>query len=106
MADWERVMKSLGWVVRSGEAEALGRPGGGWGRCGQGAMRSWVRSRAPGSAEGGQANNRLIHELKCRSPGVADPLLTSHLYFFLKQLALCFGQWMELSNQPQVNWLW
>lgn len=82
MADWERAMKSLGWVVRSGEAEALGRPGGGWGGCGQGAMRSWVRSRAPGPAEGGQESNRPARELKCRSPGMADPLLMSRLYFF------------------------
>ncbi|NWI69641.1 NMS protein, partial [Todus mexicanus] len=31
-----------------------------------------------------------------------DQLLTSDLYF-LKQLALCFSQWMELSNQPQIS---
>ncbi|NXX82867.1 NMS protein, partial [Urocolius indicus] len=30
------------------------------------------------------------------------PLLMSNLYF-LKQLALCFSQWMELSNQPQIS---
>ncbi|NXW58162.1 NMS protein, partial [Eurystomus gularis] len=30
------------------------------------------------------------------------PLLMSDLYF-LKQLALCFSQWMELSNQPQIS---
>ncbi|KAF1401279.1 Neuromedin-S, partial [Eudyptula minor novaehollandiae] len=29
-------------------------------------------------------------------------LLTSNLYF-LKQLALCFSQWMELSDQPQIS---
>ncbi|NXY87423.1 NMS protein, partial [Alcedo cyanopectus] len=34
--------------------------------------------------------------------GVTDPLLMSDLYF-LKQLALCFSQWMELSNQPQIS---
>lgn len=79
MADWERVMKSLGWVVRSGEAEALGRPGGGWGRCGQGAMRSWVRSRAPGSAKGGQANNRAEMQVpRCGRPTVN----VSSLLFF------------------------
>ncbi|NWW96489.1 NMS protein, partial [Rhynochetos jubatus] len=30
------------------------------------------------------------------------PPLTPDLYF-LKQLALCFSQWMELSNQPQIS---
>ncbi|NXT49017.1 NMS protein, partial [Pluvianellus socialis] len=35
------------------------------------------------------------------SPGA--PPLMPHLYFFLKQLALCFSQWMELSNQPQIS---
>ncbi|NWU49354.1 NMS protein, partial [Stercorarius parasiticus] len=29
-------------------------------------------------------------------------LLMSDLYFS-KQLALCFSQWMELSNQPQIS---
>ncbi|NXS46649.1 NMS protein, partial [Balaeniceps rex] len=36
------------------------------------------------------------------SQGMKVPLLISKLYF-LKQLALCFGQWMELSNQPQIS---
>ncbi|NXB28341.1 NMS protein, partial [Eulacestoma nigropectus] len=31
-----------------------------------------------------------------------DPLLMSVLYF-LKQLALCFSQWMEMSDQPQIS---
>ncbi|NXL29235.1 NMS protein, partial [Glaucidium brasilianum] len=31
-----------------------------------------------------------------------DPPLMSNLYF-LKQLALCFSQWMELSDQPQIS---
>ncbi|NWH74077.1 NMS protein, partial [Piaya cayana] len=30
------------------------------------------------------------------------PLLMRDLYF-LKRLALCFSQWMELSNQPQIS---
>ncbi|NXG45012.1 NMS protein, partial [Psilopogon haemacephalus] len=34
--------------------------------------------------------------------GESPALLTSDLYF-LKQLALCFSQWMELSNQPQIS---
>ncbi|NWV45952.1 NMS protein, partial [Daphoenositta chrysoptera] len=29
-------------------------------------------------------------------------LLMSILYF-LKQLALCFSQWMEMSDQPQIS---
>ncbi|NXI05865.1 NMS protein, partial [Pachycephala philippinensis] len=29
-------------------------------------------------------------------------LLMSVLYF-LKQLALCFSQWMEMSDQPQIS---
>ncbi|NXE14370.1 NMS protein, partial [Lophotis ruficrista] len=29
-------------------------------------------------------------------------LLMSDLYF-LKQLALCFSQWMELPDQPQIS---
>ncbi|NWR31479.1 NMS protein, partial [Tachuris rubrigastra] len=29
-------------------------------------------------------------------------LLMSNLYF-LKQLALCFSQWMEMSNEPQIS---
>ncbi|NXQ81602.1 NMS protein, partial [Nyctibius grandis] len=33
---------------------------------------------------------------------IKAPLLMSNLYF-LKQLALCFSQWMELSNQPQIS---
>ncbi|NXV19118.1 NMS protein, partial [Cepphus grylle] len=36
------------------------------------------------------------------SQSVKAPLLMSHLYFS-KQLALCFSQWMELSNQPQIS---
>ncbi|NWX15704.1 NMS protein, partial [Aegotheles bennettii] len=36
------------------------------------------------------------------SRGMKAALLTSNLYF-LKQLALCFSQWMELSNQPQIS---
>ncbi|KAF1659331.1 Neuromedin-S, partial [Aptenodytes patagonicus] len=36
------------------------------------------------------------------SRGMEAPLLMSNLYF-LKQLALCFSQWMELSNQPQIS---
>ncbi|NXN16646.1 NMS protein, partial [Indicator maculatus] len=36
------------------------------------------------------------------SRGVTDALLTSDPYF-LKQLALCFSQWMELSDQPQIS---
>ncbi|NXO04682.1 NMS protein, partial [Rhinopomastus cyanomelas] len=39
---------------------------------------------------------------RSKSPKMTDPLLISNLYF-LKQLALCFGQWMELSNQPQIS---
>ncbi|NWY55259.1 NMS protein, partial [Chionis minor] len=35
----------------------------------------------------------------CESPTVN----ASSLPFFLKQLALCFSQWMELSNQPQIS---
>ncbi|NWS80276.1 NMS protein, partial [Toxostoma redivivum] len=35
------------------------------------------------------------------SPG-KDTLLMSVLYF-LKQLALCFSQWMEMSDQPQIS---
>ncbi|NXF58236.1 NMS protein, partial [Ciccaba nigrolineata] len=31
-----------------------------------------------------------------------DPPLMSNFYF-LKQLALCFSQWMELSDQPQIS---
>ncbi|NWV12271.1 NMS protein, partial [Ptilonorhynchus violaceus] len=31
-----------------------------------------------------------------------DTLLMSILYF-LKQLALCFSQWMEMSDQPQIS---
>ncbi|NXN67982.1 NMS protein, partial [Himantopus himantopus] len=30
-------------------------------------------------------------------------LLMSDVLLFLKQLALCFSQWMELSNQPQIS---
>ncbi|NXW39725.1 NMS protein, partial [Nyctiprogne leucopyga] len=37
-----------------------------------------------------------------RGSGVKAPLLTSSLYF-LKQLALCFSQWMELSDKPQIS---
>ncbi|NXN56825.1 NMS protein, partial [Rynchops niger] len=33
---------------------------------------------------------------------VKAPLLMCDLYFS-KQLALCFSQWMELSNQPQIS---
>ncbi|NXH81152.1 NMS protein, partial [Edolisoma coerulescens] len=36
------------------------------------------------------------------SEGMTDTLLTSVLYF-LKQLALCFSQWMEMSDQPQIS---
>ncbi|NXW88534.1 NMS protein, partial [Alopecoenas beccarii] len=36
------------------------------------------------------------------SQGMKAPLLMSDLYFS-KQLALCFRQWMELSNQPQIS---
>ncbi|NXA67713.1 NMS protein, partial [Mohoua ochrocephala] len=36
------------------------------------------------------------------SEGVTDTLLMSVLYF-LKQLALCFSQWMEMSDQPQIS---
>ncbi|NXD64183.1 NMS protein, partial [Eolophus roseicapillus] len=35
------------------------------------------------------------------SQGMIDLVLMSLL--FLKQLALCFSQWMELSNQPQIS---
>ncbi|NXL61001.1 NMS protein, partial [Chordeiles acutipennis] len=42
------------------------------------------------------------HELQCGSQGVKAPLLTSNLCFS-KQLALCFSQWMELSDQPQIS---
>ncbi|NXU45064.1 NMS protein, partial [Drymodes brunneopygia] len=34
--------------------------------------------------------------------GMTDSLLMSVLYF-LKQLALCFSQWMEMSDQPQIS---
>ncbi|NWZ76027.1 NMS protein, partial [Poecile atricapillus] len=34
--------------------------------------------------------------------GMIDTLLISILYF-LKQLALCFSQWMEMSDQPQIS---
>ncbi|NWT91263.1 NMS protein, partial [Urocynchramus pylzowi] len=37
-----------------------------------------------------------------RSEGMIDTLLMSVLYF-LKQLALCFSQWMEMSDQPQIS---
>ncbi|NWQ76090.1 NMS protein, partial [Columbina picui] len=41
-----------------------------------------------------------------RGSGTSRPLkaslLMSNLYFS-KQLALCFSQWMELSNQPQIS---
>ncbi|NXS88567.1 NMS protein, partial [Erpornis zantholeuca] len=36
------------------------------------------------------------------SGGMMDTLLMSVLYF-LKQLALCFSQWMEMSDQPQIS---
>ncbi|NXE60519.1 NMS protein, partial [Calcarius ornatus] len=37
-----------------------------------------------------------------RGSGMMDTLLMSILYF-LKQLALCFSQWMEMSDQPQIS---
>ncbi|NXM11771.1 NMS protein, partial [Ploceus nigricollis] len=37
-----------------------------------------------------------------RGSGTIDTLLMSILYF-LKQLALCFSQWMEMSDQPQIS---
>ncbi|NXX90873.1 NMS protein, partial [Centropus bengalensis] len=37
------------------------------------------------------------------SQGVTAPPLMCDLYFFLKQLALCFSQWMEFSSQPQIS---
>ncbi|NXD20179.1 NMS protein, partial [Spelaeornis formosus] len=36
------------------------------------------------------------------SKGMIDTLLMSILSF-LKQLALCFSQWMEMSDQPQIS---
>ncbi|NXF04455.1 NMS protein, partial [Smithornis capensis] len=33
---------------------------------------------------------------------MTDKPLMSNLYF-LKQLALCFSQWMEMSNEPQIS---
>ncbi|NXE31780.1 NMS protein, partial [Ptilorrhoa leucosticta] len=36
------------------------------------------------------------------SEAMIDSLLMSILYF-LKQLALCFSQWMEMSDQPQIS---
>lgn len=99
-------MKSLGWVVKGvGRLKPIAARRGRWDRyMGRDVMHSWVQNRIPGSA----ILDRLITshsqppELKCRSQGMIDPLLISNLYF-LKQLALCFSQWMELSNQPQVN---
>ncbi|NXP21233.1 NMS protein, partial [Scytalopus superciliaris] len=37
-----------------------------------------------------------------RGSGTTDTLLMSNPYF-LKQLALCFSQWMEMSNEPQIS---
>lgn len=81
------------------------------GQAWQGVMRSSVQDGIPGSANASRASNQpaglvtsqsWLPELKCGSQGLKAPLLISNLYF-LKQLALCFSQWMELSNQPQVN---
>ncbi|NWR87091.1 NMS protein, partial [Furnarius figulus] len=38
----------------------------------------------------------------CALPRGSDTLLMFNLYF-LKQLALCFSQWMEMSNEPQIS---
>uniref|UniRef100_A0A8C3KPT6 Neuromedin-S n=7 Tax=Charadriiformes TaxID=8906 RepID=A0A8C3KPT6_9CHAR len=46
--------------------------------------------------------NQLGRSFPKGSQGVKAPLLMSDLYFS-KQLALCFSQWMELSNQPQIS---
>ncbi|NXY24739.1 NMS protein, partial [Atrichornis clamosus] len=36
------------------------------------------------------------------SEGMMDTLLI-FIFYFLKQLALCFSQWMEMSDQPQIS---
>ncbi|NWT64252.1 NMS protein, partial [Prunella himalayana] len=43
-----------------------------------------------------------LPEQKHGSEGMIDALLMSILCF-LKQLALCFSQWMEMSDQPQIS---
>ncbi|NWW29773.1 NMS protein, partial [Panurus biarmicus] len=42
------------------------------------------------------------HRQKHWSEGMIDTLLMPFLYF-LKQLALCFSEWMEMSDQPQIS---
>ncbi|NWU77311.1 NMS protein, partial [Onychorhynchus coronatus] len=37
-----------------------------------------------------------------RGSDMMDTLLITNLYF-LKQLALCFSQWMEMTNEPQIS---
>ncbi|NWI44872.1 NMS protein, partial [Picathartes gymnocephalus] len=37
-----------------------------------------------------------------RGSGMKDSQLMPILYF-LKQLALCFSQWMEMFDQPQIS---
>ncbi|NXR20916.1 NMS protein, partial [Cinclus mexicanus] len=41
------------------------------------------------------------HRGNAREPR-RDTVIMSVLYF-LKQLALCFSQWMEMSDQPQIS---
>ncbi|NWW58504.1 NMS protein, partial [Ifrita kowaldi] len=35
--------------------------------------------------------------------GVRGNSLLMSVLYFLKQLALCFSQWMEMSDQPQIS---
>ncbi|NWV27479.1 NMS protein, partial [Origma solitaria] len=50
----------------------------------------------------GSGTSRHREAGECERDPAKDALLMSILYF-LKQLALCFSQWMEMSDQPQIS---
>uniref|UniRef100_A0A8C0VGL3 Neuromedin S n=1 Tax=Cyanistes caeruleus TaxID=156563 RepID=A0A8C0VGL3_CYACU len=93
-----------GLVQRGGRLAPFAARSRRWNRYGQGCGAAGCRIGHPAqqNTDGLVTNQSRLPEQKHRYEGMMDALLISILYF-LKQLALCFSQWKEMSDQPQIS---